>query len=262
MVDINPDDTRSKYAPRETNLVDAVAETKRIADQQMRSNPMKDARIDSGLTKWTGNYGGDLAWFGEFFPADQNQFDVYGNMKPQRGISFVRDDPNHASAFAMYDFNPQTGIPLRQRIYLHDADGKPILYEGYNGGTAYPDSPIVMYQRESFENPAATWTSDRVAYSGEGHMKGTRLDFNGAYTLTVAGDTISSFLRVSGGGVTINTATSAVTGSQNIAYSLDVKTIWDVSDYVNVEWHMWRSAGSGSFLPRIYRCRSYSNFSS
>jgi hypothetical protein len=115
-----------------------------------------------------------------------------------------------------------------------------------------------MYQRESFENPAATWTSDRVVYSGEGDLTGTLVDFSAAYTTSVGTDTISNFLRFSGGGVTINTATQTLAGSQNLSMTVDVKTIKNVSDYINVEWHMWRASGSGSFLPRIYRCRTRS----
>lgn len=261
MVDVNPRDLQTPYTPRESTIVDSIAEARRIADQVMRNNPLEDAVISQGLTRFRGNYGGDFAWFGEFFPADRNLTDDYGKALPQRGISFVRDDPLRNSAFAMYDFDPRAGEPLRQRIYMRDADGKLFLAEGFNGGRAWPDCPIVMYQRESFENPAATWTGDRVAYSGEGNLTGTRIDFSAAYTVSVGTDTISNFLRVSGGGVTINTPTQSVTGNQNLSLTVDVKTIFNVSDYVNVEWHIWRAAGTGSFLPRIYRCRSYSPFS-
>lgn len=240
--------------------MDAVAETRRIADQVMRNNPLVDAVISQGLTRFRGNYGGDFAWFGEFLPGDRNLTDDYGNMLPQRGISFVRDDPLHNSAFAMYDFDPRAGEALRQRIYMRDADGKALFLEGFNGGRAFPDTPIVMYQRESFENPVAVWTADRTVYSGEGNLTGTRVEFSAAYTVSVGTDSISNFLRLSGGGVTINTPTQTVTGSQNVSLTVDVKTIQAVSDYINVEWHMWRAAGSGSFLPRIYKCRTYSPF--
>jgi len=260
LVDVDPRSLSAPYTPRESTVVDAVAETRRIADQMMRNNPMTNAVVNKGLTRFVGNYGGDYAWFGEFQPYDQNLLDDFGQKLPQRGVVFWRDDPLHNQAFAMYDFDPRVGVPLRQRLYMNDADGKLLLSEGYSGGRAFPDASIVMYQRESFENPAATWTSDRTAYSGEGNLTGTRLDFTAAYTCSVGTDTISSFLRVSGGGVTINTATSALVGSQNISYTLDIETIFDASNYVNVEWHMWRSAGTGSFLPRIYRCRCYSPF--
>lgn len=259
MVDIDPGSAASKFTPREATLVDAVAEMKRIADQQMRSNPLKDATVDSGLTRWVGNYGSDFAWFGEFFPPDFNQVDEFGNVKPQRGISFVRDDTQRNSAFSMYDFDPRAGVPLRQRIYMHDADGHALLQEGYNGGRAFPDTPIVMYQRESFENPAATWTADRSIYTGEGNLTGTRLEFRATWTTSDgAATSVNSYLRLSGGGVTITQPTVTLAGAQNYFLDVDVKTIYNVSDFINVEWHMWRAAGAGSFLPRMYRCRTYS----
>lgn len=258
MADVDPSVTVGKYVPRNTTLVDAVAEVKRIAEQQMRSNPLKDAKIDSGLTEWRGNYGGSLVWIGEIQPPDQNLMDPYGNLLDQRAFVLQRDDPNQEFALTMYDFNPQAGIPLRQRLGMSDADGRPLFQEGYNGGRAFPDQPIVMYQRENFENPAATWTADRTIYSGEGHMVGTHVEFSAAYTSTVGTDTISNYFRVSGGGVTITTPTQSVTGSQNISINVDAKTVLDASDYVNVEWHMWRAAGTGAFVPRIYKCRNYS----
>lgn len=260
MVDVNPRDLQSLYTPRDTTIVDAVAETRRIADQTMRNNPLVDAVIDRGLTRFKGNYGVHFAWFGEFFPPDRNLLDAYGNELPQRGINFVRDDPLGNAAFSMYDFDSQVGVPLRQRIYMHDADGAPLFMEGYNGGRFWPDAPIVMYQRESFEQPAATWTADRQIYSGQGDLVGTLVELSAAYTCSVGTDTISSFLRLSGGGVTINTPTTTVAGSQNVSLSVNVKTIKDVSDYINVEWHMWRASGTGSFVPRVYRCRTRSPF--
>lgn len=258
MVDVNPRDLTAPYAPREANLVDAIAESRRIADQLMRNNPLTDAVIDRGLTRFRGNYGGDFAWFGEFLPADRNLLDDFGNPLPQRGISFVRDDPGQETAFVMYDFDPRAGEPLRQRVYMNDADGKLFLAEGFNGGRAWPDSPIVLYQRESFESPRATWGSDRMVYSGEGNLTGTLVDFSAAYTVSDGVSTISNYLRVSGGGITINTPTQTVTGNQNVSHLVNVKSILNVADYVNVEWHMWRASGTAEFLPRVYKCRSYS----
>jgi hypothetical protein len=260
MVDVNPKELQGPYMPRESTIVDAVAESRRIADQVMRNNPLVDAVVDRGLTRFRGNYGADYAWFGEFSPVDRNLTDDFGHELPQRGIVFWRDDPSHNQVFALYDFDPRAGEPLRQRWYMHDADGKMIFAEGFNGGRAFPDTSIVMYQRESFENPAATWTSDRVVYSGEGNLTGTRIEFTGAYTVSDGSSNINNYLRVSGGGVTITTSTQTVTGAQNVFWNVDVKTIQNVSDYINVEWHMWRSSGAASFLPRIYRCRALSPF--
>jgi hypothetical protein len=259
LVDIDPADTASKYTPREATLVDAVAEAKRIADQQMRSNPLKDARVNSGLTKWTGNYGGDLAWIGEFYPADKNQFDQYGNQKPQRGINFVRDDPQHNIAFALYDPWPTVGVPLRQRIYMYDADGKAFLKEGYSGGRAFPDAPIVLYQREVIDPNGITIGSDVVVFSGEGNLIGSKVQMSAAWAAIAGTPTWSTYLRLTGGGVTINTATTSGSGGSNISWTVDVKTIMNVSDYINVEWHMWKTGGTGGFTPRPYFCRMYSD---
>lgn len=259
MVDIDPSDTSSRYTPREATLVDAVAETKRIADQQMRSNPLKDARISSGLTKWTGNYGGDLAWIGEFLPADRNQFDQYGNMKAQRGINIVRDDPLHNAAFSLYDPWPTAGTPLRQRIYMHDADGKNFLVEGFNGGRSFPDAPIVLYQREVIDPSGITIGTDVIVFSGEGNLIGTKVQMSAAWAAIGGTPNWSTYLRISGGGVTINTATSTGSGSGSIFWTVDVKAIMNVADYVNVEWHMWKTGGTGGFTPRPYLCRTFSD---
>jgi hypothetical protein len=256
LVDVNPADSVARYTPRQADLVDAVAAAKRIADQQMRSNPVEDAVVVRGLTRFQGNYGGDFAWFGEFLPYDQNLVDEFGDKMPQRGISFVRDDPQGNSAFAMYDWNPQPGVPLRQRVVMHDADGKVMWQEGVNGGRAFPDTPIVMYQRENIE-AGVTLGGDTVLWSGEGNLTGTRVDFRAGWA-AIGTVTVSAYLRISGGGVTVTTPTVVQSGAQNFFYDLDVEAIFDVADFVNVEWHMWRSAGTGSFIPRIYRCRTYS----
>lgn len=261
MVDVNPRELTGPYTPRESTIVDAISESRRIADQAMRNNPLVDAVISQGFTRFAGNYGQNYAFFGDFTPNDKNIVDEFGEPQPQRGVHFERDDPQHNAAFSMYDFDPKVGVPLRQRIYMHDADGHLMFGEGYNGGRAFPDTPIVMYQRESFENPAANWTSDRTIYSGEGNLTGTRLEFRGTWTNSDnAATTMSTFLRLSGGGVTITDPTLNIAGNQNYFRDIDVKAIYDVSDFITVEWHMWRTAGAGTFVPRVFRCRTYSYF--
>jgi len=263
--DIDPTTVSSRYSPRESTLVDAVAEAKRIADQQMRSNPLTNAQINSGLTLWKGNYGGSLVWIGEISPEDKNQFDQYGKNKKQRGFVLQRDDPSQSFAMTMYDFGPTAGVPLKQRLSIFDVNGRRTYTDGVNGGRSFPDQPIVMYQRESIDPTGATFFSDRVMYSGEGNMVGTSLDFSGAWGNTVGTDTISNFVRVSGGGVTVNSPTQNVTASGgNTSITLDISAIYNANttDYINVEWHIWRSAGSGAYTPRIYKCRNYSPFQS
>lgn len=258
MVDVNPQNLLTPYAPRESTIVDAVAETRRIADQVMRNNPLVDAVIDRGLTRFRGNYGSDFAWFGEFLPYDQNLTDDFGDPLPQRGISFVRDDPQHNSAFAMYDFDPRAGEALRQRISMHDADGKPLLWEGWEGGRAFPDAPIVLYQRETIDPNGVQIGSDVVVFSGEGNLIGTKVRMAAAWGTAGGSPNWSWYVRLSGGGVTINTATVNGAGGGNFSIDVNVKTIKNVSDYINVEWHMWKTGGAGGFTPRPYYCLMYS----
>lgn len=259
VADVNPQDTVARLTPRATDLVDAIANAERIAAGSLRSNPMENAVVTQGLTRFVGNYGGDFAWFGEFFPPDQNLIDDFGNLQPQRGISFVRDDPQHNSAFAMYDWNPQPGVPLRQKVSMHDADGKVTYQEGVNGGRAFPDTPLIMYQRETIDPNGITLGSDTVMYSGSGNLTGRKVDFHASWA-SVGTVTVSAYLQLTGGGVTVQTPTVVQSGAQNFIYTgLDVGTIFDASDFVQVEWHAWRSAGTGSFFPRIYRCRTYSS---
>jgi len=258
MVDVNPRDLQTPYTPRESTIVDAVAETRRIADQVMRNNPLVDAVISQGLTRFRGNYGADFAWFGEFYPADRNLTDAYGNELPQRGIIFVRDDPQHNSAFQLYDFDPRAGEALRQRIGMHDADGKPLLWEGWDGGRAFPDAPVVMYQRETIDPNGVQIGSDVVVFSGEGNLIGTKFRMGAAWGTAGGTPNWSWYVRLSGGGVTINTPTVNGSGGGNFFIDVSVKTIQAVSNYINVDWHMWKTGGTGGFTPRPYYALMYS----
>jgi len=258
VADINPQDTVAKYTPRQSDMVDAAAAATRIAEQQMRSNPIENAVVTKGLTRFVGNYGSDFAWFGEITPYDLNLEDDFGNNMPQRGIVFVRDDPQHNSAFAMYDWNPQVGVPLRQRVSMHDADGKVVYEEGAAGGRGFPDQPLIMYQRETIDAAGVSVGADTIQYSGAGNLTGRRVDFQASWA-AVGTVTVSAYLKLQGGGVTITTPTVVQSGAQNFLYdSIDVGTIFDATDFINIEWHAWRSAGTGTFFPRIYRCRTYS----
>lgn len=259
MVDVNPANLQAPFAPRESTIVDAVAETRRIADQFMRNNPLVDALIAQGFTRFQGNYGELFLMLGEFFPADQNLVDDFGAPQPQRGFHLERDDPLHHQALSMYDFDPKVGIPLRQRLYMRDADGKPLMLEGYNGGRAFPDAPLVLYQRETIDPNGVQTGSDVIVFSGEGNLTGTRLSAAAAWGTAGGSPSWSYYLRVSGGGVTITTATVSGSGGGNAAWDVDVKSIMQVSNYINVEWHMWKTGGAGGFTPRPYYCRMYSH---
>lgn len=153
MVDVDPyaQLAANQYTPRNTNLVDQVAETKRVTEAIMRANPLYNARIDGGLTVWRGNYAGDtpndtirdsIVWIGEFAPVDNVKH------KLQRGIQITRDDPKHTQAFAMFDPQAESrgvGNPMRQRIFMQDADGRQILSEAQRGGVAFPLGVIPLY---------------------------------------------------------------------------------------------------------------------
>jgi hypothetical protein len=115
-----------------------------------------------------------------------------------------------------------------------------------------------MYQRDIIDPAGVSVGSDSIQYSGAGNLTGRRVDFQASWAASGT-VTVSAYLRLTGGGVTINTATVVQVGAQNFLYdSIDVGTIFDVSDFVQIEWHAWRSAGTGTFFPRIYRCRTYS----
>lgn len=150
MVDIDPYAQLATTAltPRSPNLVDAVAETARIADAQLRANPLYNAKIDGGLMVWRGNYAGSggisdsLLWIGEFYPKDAVK------NKGQRGFALTRDDPNHGWALYMYDPQAESrsgSDPLRQRVFMRDADNKQILSEARGGGLAWPVGQIPLY---------------------------------------------------------------------------------------------------------------------
>jgi hypothetical protein len=173
MVDINPGDSVAKFSPRQPTLVDAVAETKRVSDQLMRSNPMENAVVTKGLTTFVGNYGGDFAWFGEFYPADANLTDDFGGPEPQRGVVIQRDDPQQNFAYVMYDPHPQAGVPLRQRVAMYDADGRRTWMEGDTGGQHWPRHHIPVYPRNAYSNA----TSQEIVASGSSTLVGRHLQY-------------------------------------------------------------------------------------
>lgn len=258
MVDIDPTVSVAKYAPRNTTLVDAVAEAKRIADQSLRSNPLENARISGGLTKWVGNYGGSLVWIGEITPNDRNLFDNYGNNKKQRGFVLQRDDPGQHFAITMYDASPSEGVPLRQRLWMYDVNGKNIYRESESGGLNFPDRPIVMYPRMNIE-AGLTNAADEIPWGGAGNITGTHIEFNAGWA---AGGTVTvtTFVRVIGSdGTVVDSPTRVLAGANNISETIDISAIYNGgADFVDVQWHTLRSAGTGNYYPRPQRVRNYS----
>jgi len=148
MADIDPYSQIQQLTPRPTSIVDAIAESKRIAEAIMRSNPLRNARVDDGLMVWRGNYAGSggladsYLWIGEFSPRDA------ALDKQQRGFLLTRDDPKHAAALWMYDPFADSrgpGNPLRQTLQMKDADGAQIMSEAQGGGTAFPFGIVPLY---------------------------------------------------------------------------------------------------------------------
>src|ERR1700742_3783786 len=144
MVDVDPYAQLQQLTPRPSNLVNAIDETRRALDASIRSNPLLNATVDSGLMIWRGNYAGlggindSFLWIGEVTPQD-----VFLN-KRQRGFFVTRDDPRHAPAFWVYDPAPSPS-GLRQMVHISDSDGATILDEARGGGTRFPFGQVNLY---------------------------------------------------------------------------------------------------------------------
>ncbi|MEU3649791.1 hypothetical protein AB0E59_40920 [Lentzea sp. NPDC034063] len=188
------------FTPTPPSKTAILADTKRIADQILRSNPLKNARVDGGLTRWEGAYGGEFAWFGEFYPGDPNR-----DGKPQRGISLVRDDPQQKTAFAMFDPHPEEGRPLRQRIFMDDADGHPLLHEGENGGWAYPFLPIQLFRADQGGYIQTNQTTDRLIFTGRSAVMGRHVECQGFGT-SANNESGLIYMRVTGNNGEVVTA--------------------------------------------------------
>lgn len=246
MGDIDPFSQIQQYTPRSVNLVDAVAETKRVVESALRANPLRNARVDDGLMRWKGNYSGGVdrsyLWIGEFLPRDA----VLN--KPQRGFILSRDDSKAAPALHMYDPNGESANaltqPLRQLVFMRDADNNPMLTEGRGGGVTFPWSNVVLYPQITdyyqITTPsgnkflpviganAATNGGPRALFDGFGPMVGSRLKFFGfvaASTSSPVGPSVGVHLEVSfnDGSPTVvtSTITSPAGGSANLFWDLD-----------------------------------------
>jgi hypothetical protein len=154
MGDVNPRAQAQQYTPRQTSIVDAVAETKRVVEASLRANPLKNAVVDSGLMRFRGNYGIDFLWIGEFYPKDPILD------KPQRAVLIRRDDHIGADVLAYWDWYPDPARPLRQKMRMRDASNRPILEEGGSGGLQFPRNNIVCYPVAGAWLPVPTEISD------------------------------------------------------------------------------------------------------
>lgn len=242
------------YAPTPPSDHEILADTRRIADQILRSNPMENALVKKGLTRWQGNYGGEFAWFGEFLPLDPNL------NKPQRGISFVRDDPGQKSAFAMYDPNPQAGRPLRQRIFMHDADGRRLLTEGDSGGLAYPYWPVMMFRADAGGYIETNQTTDRLIFTGRTANMGRHMEAQGFGT-SFNNESGAVFMKVTAeGGATLFSETFTYTGVGGFNLAVDMGASGGLRDapILGVEIYCRKTGGPGNIIIQL---RSVYNFS-
>jgi hypothetical protein len=184
--------------PRSPTLVDQVAEAQRVAESIARANPLYNARIDGGLMIWRGNYAGaggiadSLLWIGQFSPIDGSKG------VGQRGFALTRDDPEHGWAFYMFDPQGESRSstdPLRQRVFIRDADNRQILTEARGGGTAFPVGQIPLYSSNLYFQATRTDSGTGMKsvplppgtvqgglnnyFKGYGPMVGHRLRFYG-----------------------------------------------------------------------------------
>lgn len=243
-------------APKPPSDTDVLYETKRIADQILRSNPLRNARVDGGLTRWVGAYGGEFAWFGEFMPGDPNR----GGL-PQRGVSIVRDDPQRKSAIAMYDPNPAAGRPLRQRLFLTDADGRRILHEGDSGGWAYPYFPIMLFRADDNGGYVRTnQTTDRLIFTGRTANMGRHVEVQGFGT-SFSGESGAVYLKVIGdGGVNVVSPTFTYTGVGGFNLSVDLGTSGFLRDsaVLTIEVYCRKTGGPGDIVIQVRSAFSFS----
>lgn len=243
------------FAPTPPSDTNILQDTKRIADQILRSNPLRNARVDGGLTKWMGAYGGEFAWLGEFFPGDPNR-----DGAPQRGISFVRDDPQQKTAFAMYDPNPSAGRPLRQRIFMDDADGRRLLHEGDNGGLAYPYWPIQLFRADSGGYVQTNQTTDRLIFTGRTAVMGRHVEVVGFGT-SFSGESGRVFTKVTGdGGAFVFSPEFNYTGVGGFTLTADLGISGTLRDsaVVTVEVYCRKTAGAGDIVIQIRSAYSFS----
>lgn len=232
MGDIDPTAQAQDYTPRQPTLVDAVLDARRIADAQMRSNPLRNAKIDDGRMEWRGNYAGGVGssflWIGEFSPNDRIL------NKPQRGFILTRDDSKHSPAFWMYDPFPDPAKPLRQLIRISDADGASLLIESREGGVQFPWTVIPMYDAQSDNvGNGTTYRSAinasngslRTLFRGAGPMTGGRVRCKMEMT-TTAGQTLLMLIKITFSDNTVYTSPGLSVASVGFpSFDLDLRSL-------------------------------------
>lgn len=189
----------TQYTPWAPTVLDDVLYAENLADNIMRNNPLVNATVGTGLTRWLGNYVGPdgnkkaLAWIGDLSPNDLNL------NRPQRAFVVLRDDPGTSQfAFAVYDHSPVLGVPLNQTIHLQSIDSQTILTESRSGGVFFPRVQIPMGRTDGFYTQFPQ-TNNTASYQQlmEGRMSGsgTQVHYR-IWGLTDVGTTANMRVRV------------------------------------------------------------------
>ena len=259
LADITPPTTPQNTAPHTPDLVDSVTEVQRVANQILRNNPLKNAQVGSGLTRWTGNYGKNMLWVGDIFPADP----VLN--RAQRGFVLTRDDQLAANAIVMYDWYAGDAVAaggLRQKLAFHDADGRAIMREGRNGGVNFPRMPVPLYPDGLGPDTGVgpMLGTEHRYYNGRGQLTGKRVEVTGWVTTynPISGEV---WIRVGGyaasGGPTLtyvntDSARYGFTGVGNFTLTVDVPDgVWRGSQAVDVSVRARMTNANGQLDGRI-----------
>jgi hypothetical protein len=251
-----------RYAPRVPTLVDTVSYTNRLVDQILRTNPLTNASVSSGLIRWLGNYfNGDgssvnFLWIGEFFPADPN----LPGSPPQRGFSLVRDDSRGGvSAIALYDASPGLSPGLKQTLFFTSGDGKRLMEESRDGGQRWPETSVVM---GSIGSDAGAWPGVNnvspaygTIWEGRFPVMGNRLH----YRFFIGADSASSGnfrmrVEMPGGDITGAVYNQPAAGTTLVDDSIDVSAARGLT--VRAFWEGSRTGGAGFVrsTPLAVRC--------
>lgn len=254
-----------QYAPRVPTLIDTTAYTNRLVDQILRTNPLTNASVSSGLIRWLGNYisgpGPDyinFLWIGEFLPADTN----LAGSPPQRGFSLVRDDSRGGvSAIALYDANPAGSPGLKQTLFFTSGDGKRLMEESREGGQRWPEAPVAM---GAIGSDAGAWPGVNTVspaygtiWEGRFSVIGNRLHYRFFVgTDAATSGTFRMRVEMPGGDVVGPTHTQGVFGTSVADDSIDVSAARGLT--VRAYWEGARTAGAGFVraTPLAVRCHT------
>ena len=238
------------YAPRDPDYIDNVRYTERVVDQILRNNPLKNAIVSQGLTKWTGNYvnpstGNKIThvWIGEFFPADTN----IGPGVPQHGFALQRDDSRGGVfALSLYDPTPGAGGGLKQTLHVDSGDGHRLMEEARDGGQSWPEDNVYM---GALGNDIAKWpgttsgTFDTI-FEGRVNVVGNRVAYR-MFAGTTGGASAEYRLRVEGIGGDVVSATHTLAAGASGVFDSSVDVSASRGNTLVIRWEARRTNGVG-----------------